>query len=68
MRPINTFLFIAVILLLPFYKVNAQNTFQPPSENKAVIYIMRTSGLGAVMNFRFFDGENSRGKLKIKNI
>jgi len=67
MRPINTFLFIAVILLLTVYKVNAQNTFQPPSENKAVIYIMRTSGLGAVMNFRFFDGEKFLGKFKDKN-
>ena len=28
---------------------------------------MRTSGLGAVMNFRFFDGEKFLGKFKDKN-
>lgn len=34
----------------------------PPSEGKAVIYFVRTSGLGSLMNFRYFDGEKYLGK------
>ena len=67
MKSVKSFFFTAVILVLPFSKVDAQNTFQSPSENKSVIYIMRTSALGAIMNFRFFDGEKYLGKFKDKN-
>ena len=34
----------------------------PPSKGKSVIYFIRTSGLGALMNFRYFDGDKYLGR------
>lgn len=33
-----------------------------PSEGKAIVYFVRTSQLGALINFKYFDGENYLGK------
>ena len=56
-----------VLFQTSFNFINAQNVFESPSKGKAVIYIMRTTSLGAIMNFRFFDGETYLGKFKDKN-
>lgn len=34
----------------------------PPSEGKSVIYFVRTTSLGSIMNIRYFDGEKYLGK------
>ena len=67
MKSIKALLFVAAVILVISSKVYSQNTFQSPSEGKTVIYFMRTTSLGAVMNFRFFDGEKYLGKFKDKN-
>ena len=67
MKSIKILLFATVFLLINSNRIYSQNTFQLPSEGKAVIYFMRTTSLGAIMNFRFFDGEKYLGKFKDKN-
>jgi hypothetical protein len=66
MKRYKTILLIPFLLLFSLSNL-AQNTFEPPSSGKTVIYFMRTTSLGALMNFRFFDGENYLGKFKDKN-
>ena len=39
----------------------------PPSEGKSVIYFVRSTGLGALMNIRYFDNGNYIGKFNGKN-
>ncbi len=34
----------------------------PPSKGKSVIYFLRTTSLGSIMNIRYFDGEKYLGK------
>ncbi len=46
--------------------VNAQD-FQEPTDGKAVIYFLRTSGLGAAINFKYFIDEEYLGKFSGKN-
>jgi len=41
--------------------LNAQ-TIEPAPEDKAVVYFVRTSALGALINFTYFDGEKVIGK------
>jgi hypothetical protein len=67
MKSINISLFVALLLLLNSNKIYSQHKFQSPSEGKSVIYFMRTTSLGAIMNFRFFDGKKYLGKFKDKN-
>ena len=61
------------ILSLIFMLVSFQGTFAqdekltPPSQGKAVIYFLRTTGLGALMNFRFFEKSNYLGKFNGMN-
>ena len=47
--------------------INAQEKLAPPPEGKAVIYFLRTTNLGALMNFRFFEKGNFIGKFNGKN-
>jgi hypothetical protein len=48
-------------LIFTVFSGNAQD-IKVPSEGKAVVYIVRTSGLGALINFKYFDGEKYLGK------
>ena len=36
--------------------------FEPPAEDKAVVYFVRPSGMGAAINFRYFDNDQYIGK------
>ncbi|WP_298903734.1 hypothetical protein [uncultured Psychroserpens sp.] len=51
-------------LFLFTFSINAQVTIEPPTEGKSVIYFMRTSGVGGLLNFRFFDNTTYLGKFK----
>jgi len=59
------FLFL-VAFALQANVTNAQD-FQKPSEGKAVIYFLRTSNLGAAINFKYFIDEEYLGKFSGKN-
>ncbi len=54
-------------LLIPFYfllttlTVQAQE-LQTPAPGKSIVYFMRTSGTGALINFKYFDGDKYLGK------
>jgi len=61
MKPLHT-IFILTLFFLTVNFSSAQTNIKPPVEGKSVIYFMRTSGGGALMNFRFFDGETYLGK------
>ena len=38
-----------------------------PSEGKSLVYFVRSSGTGALVNFKYFDGEDYLGKFSGKN-
>ncbi len=59
-------LILALATIFMSAYANAQD-FQKPSEGKAVVYFLRTSGLGAAINFKFFDNDTYLGKFKGKN-
>ncbi|MCA0133723.1 DUF2846 domain-containing protein [Winogradskyella alexanderae] len=63
----KTILFVSALMLISATSINAQETIIPPSEGKAVIYFLRTTSLGALMNFRFFDEGNFIGKFNDRN-
>lgn len=50
------------VFFLVFNIGNSQTKVTPPSEGNAVIYFMRTSSLGALMNIRYFDNNQYIGK------
>lgn len=37
--------------------------FKKPAEGKALVYFVRFSGTGALINFKYFDGETYLGKM-----
>jgi len=43
------------------FSLNAQ-TVEPAPEDKAVVYFVRSSGVGALINFTYFDGTNAIGR------
>ena len=53
------FLFLS---LISFSTVYSQE-FDSPSEGKSLVYFVRSSGTGAMINFKYFDGEKYLGKL-----
>lgn len=53
--------FALAFCLLSFTAVVAQ-VLKTPSEGKALVYFVRPSGLGALINFKYFDGEKYLGK------
>ena len=67
----NTFKkIITLILLLSFTVTFSQiesKKITPPSEGKTVIYFLRTSSLGALMNIRYFDSGKYLGKFNGRN-
>src|SRR5690606_10628764 len=38
-----------------------------PPEGKSLVYFIRSSGTGALVNFKYFDGEDYLGKFRGKN-
>ena len=58
----KSILFIATIVIAQSL-VFAQE-FEKPSEGKSLVYFVRSSGTGALINFKYFDGEKYLGKLQ----
>ncbi len=54
-------LIFALLLLLPVFSLSAQD-FRPAPADKAVVYFVRASGLGAIINFNHYDGEQLIGR------
>lgn len=50
-------------LLLMSYSTLSSQAIEPPPEYKAVVYFMRPSSSGGLMNFVFFDGDQVIGRL-----
>ncbi|MCI9845288.1 DUF2846 domain-containing protein [Flavobacterium pectinovorum] len=42
--------------------VGYSQELRKPSEGKAIVYFVRSSGMGALINFKYFDGEKYLGK------
>ena len=59
-------LFLFIAFAIQFNSAEAQD-FQKPTEGKAVIYFLRTSSLGAAINFKYFINEEYLGKFSGKN-
>jgi len=64
MKTKNLLLIVACLLLS---NVSTAQDFQEPTEGKAVIYFLRTSNLGAAINFKYFIDEEYLGKFSGKN-
>lgn len=54
----KVFLFIVTLLSI---SVNAQE-LKKPAEGKTIVYFVRSSGMGMLINFKYFDGEKYLGK------
>jgi hypothetical protein len=65
MRFLHLYLFTFSILFLAT-AAPGQNLATPP-EGKSLVYFIRSSGTGAVVNFKYFDGEKYLGKFSGKN-
>ena len=63
----STFTLLIFFLLASIPSSFAQEKITPPTEGKSVIYLLRTTGLGSLMNFRFFKEETYLGKFNGKN-
>lgn len=59
-------LLLILIFTIHSNLIEAQD-FQKPSEGKSVVYFLRTSNLGAAINFKYFVGEEYLGKFAGKN-
>lgn len=54
---------LSAIFLMAVFMASAQNeSVEETNSDKATVYIVRTSGLGALINFKFFIGEKYIGK------
>ena len=53
-----------VILLVCLGAISSSygQQFKKPSEGKSLVYFVRSSGTGALINFKYFDGEKYLGK------
>jgi len=50
-----------LVLLICSFSASTQ-VFKIPTEGRSLIYFTRTSGTGALINFKYFDGEKYLGK------
>ena len=41
--------------------------FEKPAEGKSLVYFVRLSGMGALINFKYFDGDKYLGKINGSN-
>jgi len=53
---------LTIVLLFLFITEYCQE-FNRPLEGKSLVYFVRFSGAGAVINFKYFDGEKYLGKM-----
>lgn len=65
MKKITVFILV-ILLFATIADIKAQERV-PPSEGKALVYFIRSSGTGALVNFKYFDGENYLGKFSGQN-
>ncbi|XRE43870.1 hypothetical protein ACIVBQ_002074 [Tenacibaculum discolor] len=56
-----TFLLLLFLSLQAFSQIQTEKII-PPAKGKSVIYFLRTTGLGALMNIRYFDKEDYLGR------
>ena len=56
------FLFSLSFLLTALYSPVAAQNFEPAPADKAVVYFVRASGLGALINFNHYDGDQLIGR------
>ena len=62
----NTKIILVIIAMLGGFGASAQE-FEKPAEGKSLVYFVRSSGTGALINFKYFDGEEYLGKLNGMN-
>ena len=62
----NYRLILVIVTCLMLTAVSAQD-LEKPSEGKAAVYLLRTSGLGAAINFKYFVNESYLGKFSGRN-
>jgi hypothetical protein len=55
------FLLLLFLSFQTFSQIQAEK-IAPPTKGKSVIYFLRTTGLGALMNIRYFDKEQYLGR------
>ena len=60
MKKLYTFLILTMLLNISL--VTAQEPITRPTEGKSVIYFIRTTQAGSLINFKYFDGEKYLGK------
>lgn len=51
-----------ILILLQSVFIYSQNHIESISKDKSIVYFTRASGLGALINFTYFDGEKAIGK------
>lgn len=56
-----TTLFLLLSITVTFSQIDSEK-ITPPTEGKSVIYFLRSSSLGALMNIRYFDGNKYLGR------
>ncbi len=62
---LTTILFIFSALAFS-YQASCQN-IKSPNQGKSIVYFVRPSGLGTLINFKYFDGDNYIGKFSGSN-
>ena len=58
----NTILLLLLFLSFQAFSQIKTDKIVPPAKGKSVIYFLRTTGLGALMNIRYFDNEKYLGR------
>ncbi len=61
LKPVSKLFMFAFFICLAVGQLQAQS-FEQPSEGKSLVYFVRSSGTGALVNFKYFDGETFLGK------
>lgn len=55
---------VQLVVLVSFLTAHAYGQgYEKPAEGKSLVYFVRSSGTGALINFKYFDGENYLGKM-----
>jgi len=62
------YIFLVFTVLLSTQLTTAQEKITAPTEGKAVIYLVRTSSVGSLINFKYFDGEKYLGKFNGRKV
>jgi hypothetical protein len=59
-------LIVATIFLLALATAAQGQELIPPSPGKSMVYFVRSPGSGALVNFKYFDGEKYLGKFNAR--